>query len=739
MAVRKDFLTGEIIMSITYIESQKTFYLDGKGVTYAFAINSLGYPYHLYFGAPVTHDGLEHTRTVGRTSRLSSPAGMDKGSLSYEIHLPEYAFFGTGDFREPAIVVENSTGDRISDLLYESHEILDCKPPICGMPSMRGGETLVLHLKDGVSNVAVDLYYTVYDDCSVIARRAVIKNQGDKCCKLHRAYSFSMGLFGQDYNITTLYGGWACERNMETIPMHHGVVSIDSKRCSSSDALSPFLGIFPPTTSEHMGDAYGVTLIYSSSYALKVEGVVSGDSVITGGINDFNFEWKLGAGECFETPEAVISYSNEGIGGMSRAFHDAFRRYLINPRYVTKRRPIVLNNWEATYMDFDIPKLKAIVDSVEGTGIDTFVLDDGWFRVRNDEFCSIGDWRVNEDKLEGGLKAIVDHVHSKGMKFGLWFEPEMVSEDSDLFRAHPDYAIGMPWRSRCYTRHQFVLDITREDVRDYIVNTVNTIIRQHGVDYVKWDCNRHITDVYSVGRDADRQAEFAHRYALGLYDLCERIVNANPDVFFEGCSSGGARFDGGMLYYFPQIWTSDNSDAEDRTRIQYSTSLIYPLSSMSCHVSAVPNHQTGRITSMTTRGNIAHLGATGYELDTTKLGDEDMEAVRKQVEEYRQMEELVLEGDLYRIDDPFCGNFFTEMVVSKDKRKAVLCTYKRRAEANAEIKRIRFYGLDKNVTYRIEEKGIVASGATLMNAGMVTGFQREDHTSRIYHINAIEE
>ena len=724
-------------MSVTFIESQNTFYLDGKDVTYAIWINDVGYPCHMYFGAKITHDGLKHTRAGGRASRTATPPGVDKVKYSYQYYLPEYAFFGTGDFREPAVIVENSTGDRICDLLYDSYEILPTKPAINGMPSMRGGETLVLHLKDKISNIGADLYYTVYDDCSVIARRAVIKNSGENTCKLYRAYSFSMGLPGNDYNITTLHGGWACERNMETIPMHHGVVSIDSKRCSSSDTLNPFMAITSPVTSEHLGEAYGVNLIYSSSFVLKAEGVVSGDTVIMGGINDFNFTWKLEAGESFETPEAVIAYSNEGIGGMSRAFHDAYRNHLINPRFVNKSRPIVINNWEATELAFTEEKLRAIVDSVEGTGIDTFVLDDGWFRVRDDEFCSLGDWKVNGNKLKGGLKPLVDYVHSKGMKFGLWFEPEMVSEDSDIFRAHPDYAIGVPQRERCYTRHQFVFDITRDDVRDYIANTINGVIRENRVDYVKWDCNRHITDIYSVGREADRQSEFAHRYALGLYDLCERIINANPDIFFEGCSSGGARFDAGMLYYFSQIWTSDNTDAEARTKIQYGTSMAYPLSAMSCHVSAVPNQQNHRTTPMKTRADIAHLGATGYELDTTEFSDEERQTLKEQIEDYKKMEHLVLNGDLYRIDNPFDSNFFTEMIVSKDKSEALVCIYRRHTNANPDIKRVRLYGLDKSKTYNIVEREVVASGATLMNAGIAINFKNEDFTTVVYHIRQL--
>ncbi len=725
-------------MSITFDKEFQIFYLDGKDTTYAFFINEAGYPCHLHYGARVAHDDLRYAWTAkGRASCLATPSGVNVGKHCFVRYSPEITFFGTGDYREPTVQVQNIEGDRLCDLRYDSHEILAKKPAISGMPSLRGGETLVLHLKDGVTGFGADLYYTVYDDAAVIARRIVYRNNGKNPCKLLRAYSFAMGMPGQNYDIMRLQGSWAAERQVEWSNLCHGVTSIDSKRTSSSATLNPFLGIVEKGCTETHGQAYGFNLIYSSSFVLKAEGYESGDTVITGGINDLDFSWKLVPGEHFETPEVVIAYSREGLGGMSRAFHDAFRTYLIPQRFVYTPRPIVINNWEATYFDFDTDKLKAIVDAVAGTGIDTFVLDDGWFGARSNDKAGLGDWVVNTEKLQGGLGAIIDHVHSKGMKFGLWFEPEMVNEDSDLFRAHPDYAIGVPNRGRCYSRTQFMLDLTRADVRDYIVESVNKVLHENEIDYVKWDYNRNVTESYSFGRDAEQQTEFAHRYVLGFYDLCERIVAANPNVFFEGCSSGGARFDGGVLAYFPQIWTSDDSDAEERTRIQYGTSMVYPLSTMSCHVSEVPNHQVGRITPLKTRSNIAHLGATGYELDTSRYTDEDRQVVCEQVVEYKQYEDLILGGDLYRIDSPFEGNYFSEIVVAKDKSEAMLTVYRRLAAPNPEAYRITLQGLDPNKTYHMtgDRMDITAKGMTLCHLGIPIPLRSAgDFLCEVYHL-----
>ncbi|MBE6750449.1 MAG: alpha-galactosidase [Ruminococcaceae bacterium] len=718
-------------MSIKFNQNTQTFYLEGKNISYVFRINEVGFAEHLYFGKTIGEDEISYLRCFGGRSCVPTVPGKD--GFFYSHYAPEISFFGTGDYREPTVCVTNDLGDRLCELLYESYEIVPEKPAIKGMPSLKGGETLVLHLLDKITGFGADLYYTVYDDCPVIARRIVYKNNSKKTIRLDRAYSFALSIPKSDFVCLTLEGAWGCERHIQKAPMHKGVVSIDSKRTSSSAVLNPFMALLSPDATEESGEAIGVNLVYSSSFVLKAEGSPDGKTLLLGGINDFDFSWELGAGEEFATPEAVIAYSDNGIGQMSRAFHDAYRKYLINPNFVNKERPIVINNWEGTYFDFDNDKLKSIAKAVEGTGIDTFVLDDGWFGKRNDDSSGLGDWVVNTRKLEGGLKTIIDYVHSLGMKFGLWFEPEMVNEDSDLFRAHPDYAIGVPNRARCYTRHQYMLDLTRQEVRDYIVEAINKVLKENEIDYVKWDYNRNVTESFSLGLSASSQKEFAHRYVLGVYDICERIVGANPHIFFEGCSSGGARFDPAMLYYFPQIWTSDDSDAEERTKIQYGTSMVYPLSTMSCHVSIVPNHQTHRVTDVKTRADIAHLGATGYELDTSDFGDEQRLETKAQVEEFRAMQNLVLSGDLYRIENPFESNFFGFMVVSKDKTRADLTLYRRLTGANNRIKLVFPKGLDETKKYYIPEMDKTLCGSTIMNAGLVPEFELGDFKTVKYH------
>lgn len=722
---------------ITFDTSTNIFYLDGKGITYAFAVNEIGYLEHLYYGKRISHDMLLYTRTSGGISTPATVPGLDNTPLpvSYSFFGSEIAFHGTGDYREPCVQVENDTGDRLSDLLFESFEILPEKPKIKGMPSCSGGETLVVHLKDRVSSFGADLYYTVYDDSAVVARRIVYKNSSDRPITLHRAYSFTLTLPECGYDVLTLRGAWAAERHIQKTPMHYGVVSIDSKRTTSSATLNPFMALLTPGAGESVGEVWGASLVYSSSFVLKCEGTNDGQTLLTGGINDFDFKWTLEGGEELATPEVMLCYSDEGLGGMSRSYHDCIREHLMNNRFAKQSRPIVINNWEATYFSFNNEKLMAIADAAAGTGIDTFVLDDGWFGKRESDNSGLGDWVVNEEKLKGGLDTIINHINSLGMRFGLWFEPEMVSEDSELYRAHPDYAIGAPMRPHCYSRHQFMLDLTREDVRDYIVNSVNSILQKHHIEYVKWDYNRNVTESYSALLPKEKQMEFAHRYALGLYDLCERIVEANPGVFFEGCAGGGARFDPAMLYYFPQFWTSDDTDANERTMIQYGTSMVYPLSAMSCHVSVVPNHQTKRVTPMKTRADIAHLGATGYELDVSVFTDEEKAETRAQVEEYRAMESLVLEGDLYRTENPFDSNYFGFMLVSKDKSRGELTVYRRLGGVLYvnPVKRFKAPGLAPDKKYLVKELGLVLGGDTLANVGLAPFFPEGDFHTLKFH------
>lgn len=724
-------------MSIIFDEKTKIFYLNGKNTTYAFCINKQNYAEHLYYGKKIGLDDITYTYSYGMNSTPATPPGKDN-TVGYNHFCTELSFFGTGDYREPAVQVQNEQGDRLCELLYNGYDILPEKPPINGMPSLTGGETLVLHLKDSITDFAADLYYTVYDDADVIARRAVYINGSKDSVTLRRAYSFSFSLPTGEYDMLSLYGGWARERQPERVPLHHGVTSVDSKRTTSSAVLNPFIAVMSPDATETAGNVYGFSLVYSSSFVLKSEVTNTGEILVTGGVNDFDFSWALHAGESFETPEVVIAFSGSGLGDMSRAYHDAYRSHLINPRFVRARRPLLINNWEATYFNFDNQKLMAIVDAVENTGIDTFVLDDGWFGKRDNDFSGLGDWFVNTEKLKGGLKTIIDYVHKKGMKFGLWFEPEMINEDSELYRAHPDYAVKAPGRKPCLSRHQLMLDLTRADVRDYIVNSVNKVLSENDIDYVKWDYNRNITESFSLGLPADRQCEFAHRYALGLYDICERIVNGNPDIFFEGCAGGGARFDPAMLYYFPQIWTSDDTDAEERTFIQYGTSFVYPVSAMSCHVSVCPNHQTGRTTPFDTRAAIAHLGATGYELDASAFTEDEKQAVKNQIADYEKISDLVLNGDLYRLDDPAKSNYFGMMMVSKDKTRAVLVSYRRMGRPNNYAKRVTATGLDGAKKYAVTGIEQPLCGDTLMNVGIPIGYPQGDFGCRVLYFNEVK-
>ena len=503
-----------------------------------------------------------------------------------------------------------------------------------------------------------------------------------------------------------------------------------------TDALRK-AGRLRKNTDENQGEAFGFNLVYSGDFAFKANVDQNEELRVVGGLNDYDFSWEVRVGETFTTPEAVCVYSSAGLGEMSRAFHDLYRNYLINPRFVNKPRPIVINNWEATYFDFNTEKLCAIIDAVTGTGIDTFVLDDGWFGNRNSDTCALGDWFVNLEKLPQGLTPIIEHAHKKGMKFGLWFEPEMINEKSELYRAHPDWAIHARDLAPCVGRDQLVLDFTRDEVCQYVIDVISKILRENQIEYVKWDMNRPLTDNYSawLGENAK---ETHHRYVLGLYKVCEALINGFPEVFFEGCASGGCRFDPAMLYYFPQIWTSDDSDAYMRTRIQYGTSVCYPLSSQSCHVSVCPNHQCGRVTPFSARSDIAHLGATGYELDTSKLSKEELEQVKEQIKTYKKMEDLVLHGDLYRLNNPFEEDLFAEMLVSKDKTRAHITLMNALHIPNGRALRIYPKGLQEDANYYIPELNITKSGATLMGVGILVGTPWGDFQTVTYTLEQVK-
>lgn len=719
-------------MAIFFNEETKMFYLEGKNISYIFGINFTGFPEHYYFGTRIGRDELGYTyeANIGDSAEAAIPGQVHAGGKSYNVYRSEFSMYGNGEFRECSFQMLFANGSRLNEFLYETHEILAKKPAIPGMPSLRGGQTLKLTLKDKNSEMRVHLFYTAYDDADVVCRHMEVENRTGEAVKLLRAYSFAIDVYGAEHDLLTLENAWAREERPERTPLAHGTFCIDEKSASSTRRHAPAFALLDKDTTEHSGNALGVNLVYSSSFALKAQVSTKGYTRLTGGINDFDFAWVLGAGQTFATPESVLAYSDEGIGGMSRAYHDAYRKYLINPRFANVPRPVVINSWEAVYFDPSPARLLPIIDAVRGTGIDTFVLDDGWFGARRNDRAGLGDWVVSPDVYPEGLTPVIDYVHEAGFKFGIWFEPEMVNPDSDLYRAHPDWAISVPGAEPCVSRRQLVLDITRADVRDYIVEAVSKILRENEIDYVKWDFNRAVTENFSRALPAEKQQEMHHRYALGLYDLCERLVNGFPNVFFEGCAGGGGRFDPAILYYFPQIWASDDTDAYMRTQIQHGTSIFYPLSAISCHTSICPNHQTSRTTPFKTRADIAHLGATGYELDTTKITPEELEEVKTQVADYHEMEELVLHGDLYRLESTFDSNYFAMQLVSKDKKSSHITAMRALCRPNDEHKRIFPRGLDEKAVYEVVNKEydlcLRLSGAAIMRVGLVLPLKTAD-------------
>ena len=716
-------------MPIAFDEKNKIFYLHSKACTYAFGINEMGIPEHIYFGGRTERTlSMGGYSEVGRCHPIRRKPGPGRGYdlclVPQELHTP----YG-GDFYEPSLVVEYANGNRRSDFRYVGHDIFEEKPALPGLPSVREGQTLALYLE--AKGVRLTLFYTVSDKASAIVRSMRVENKGAESVRLNRVFSFAFSLPKASWQAAYPAGYGKAETHWHQADLARGTFTLDSKRGVSSAAVNPSLALGLPNTDENSGVAYGINLVYSGSWALKAETIPTGLLRLTGGINDFDFSWLLESGESFSTPEAVLAFSDEGYSGLSRQFHDLYRESLIPKAFVKKPRPVVINHWEDTEFDFTGEQLRSIISKMEHTGVDTFVLDDGWFGKRDDDTSGLGDWFINEEKLGGSLKDLIDFTHSKGMKFGLWIEPEMISRDSDLYRAHPDWAVQTPDEEALEGRHQLVLDLTRQEVREYIAERINGIIRTHEIDYVKWDYNRDITEGYSLALLPHRQKEFMHRQMLGTYDLCHQIVEGNPNILFEGCASGGSRYDAGMLYYFPQVWVSDMTDAPARAKIQYGASLCYPLSSMSCHVTTSPNRGASYYVTMQARADIAQLGATGYEFDTAKLAPEELRQIADQVAAYHRDEKLVLEGDLYRLTAPTEGsNLFAVMQVSKDKQTAKL-TAMRFADQPAD--NLYPKGLDTEKTYHVPELRQTQTGKIWMEFGIAPTFPAGDHQTVTYH------
>ncbi len=732
-------------MPIFFNEKTKTFRLDAKDSSYAFRIDTHGYLRHLYFGAHISDTelvGLDYI--VPHISFHVCPAENTGEYVSLDLVQLEYPCFGRGDFRGTALTLRrNDTGTSDVDIKYVSHKIYQGKPMPKGLPASYAendeAETLEVTCLDEVSGTEVLLYYTAFKNYSAIARRAVIKNVGNGVLELQQALSAAVDfLDAENYDVIHLWGDWAKERTVERIPIIHGTQSISSARGTSSHAHNPFLALCEHDATETSGNAYGFSLVYSGNFVASAEMDQDCNGRVLIGINPKGFRWILNKGQSFETPEAICVYSSNGIGEMSRTYHKLYANNLVRGKWKNERRPILINNWEATYFNFDEEKIYEIAKEASKLGVEMLVLDDGWFGKRNDDSCGLGDWFVNENKLHGGLEKLVSRIHKLGMKFGIWFEPEMISRDSDLYRAHPDWTLQIADRSISVGRNQYVLDMSRQDVQDYLFNCFKNVLSQGGIDYVKWDFNRNFGEVGSALSDSEHQGEVAHRYYLGLYALLERLHNAYPDLLLEGCSGGGGRFDAGWLYYAPQIWTSDNSDAIERLAIQYGTSFCYPPSSMGAHVSAVPNHQVHRTTPLQTRGNVAAMGTFGYELDLRTLSDEEKEIVKLQCQEYRLDYDTTHNGDFYRLISPLDGKECAWEFVSANKSKVILTYVLIRAKIEG-VKFVKLQGLDANKVYVCKETGEMYHGDTLMNVGFcVAKHLGADFISTKLHFNEVK-
>ncbi len=731
-------------MGIIFDKSQESFILQTKNSTYIMKVLQGKYLSHVYWGSKIEDPIVDFIVNSVERASFSAVSGED-GTLSLDSCLCEYPSYGNTDLRNPAYQLQLENGSRITDLAFDSYDIVTGKPKLKGLPAVYAeadseAETLLITLVDRLIHVKVILSYTVMNDYDAIIRSVQFVNEGSGKKKLLRALSMGIDFNHYDFDLLSLSGSWARERHMVRRPLVSGTQSIESRRGASGHSENPFFALLSKDATETYGEAYGFSLVYSGNFLASAEVDQYKTTRVVMGVNPFDFKWLLEEGETFQTPEVVMVYSGNGIGEMSRTYHRLYQNRLARGIYRNAERPVLINNWEATYFDFNEDKLKEIAKQAAELGIELMVLDDGWFGKRNSDNCSLGDWYVDSKKLPNGLNSLANAINQYGMGFGLWFEPEMISPDSDLYRMHPDWCLHVPDRHRSLGRKQLILDYTRQDVQDTIIQMISDILTNANIIYVKWDMNRNMSEIGSAMLPKERQMETAHRYILGLYRVMDTITSRFPKVLFESCSGGGGRFDPGILYYMPQNWTSDDTDAIERLKIQYGTSLVYPSSVMTAHVSAVPNHQTGRSTSLEFRGNVAMAANFGYELDVTKMTEEEKLEVKQQIKVYKEMRTLIQYGDFYRLLNPFEGNYTAWMYVSPDKKDAAVFLYKVLTIPNDGLFHFRLAGLNPDYQYRIKEEGVQVSGAQLMNYGlnMPNQLRWGDFQSHLFRLKVIE-
>lgn len=708
--------------SIIYNQDNNTFILNSNNTSYILKVLDSGHLAHLYWGRRLRSTNLDYViRSRNWGSFLANTD--NKENFMLEAIPQEYPGYGATDLRSPAVQLQFSDGTSATDFRYVSHKIYEGKNKLEGLPATytendEEATTLEIVLKDTLKPVEIVLTYSVFKDFDAITRNVKVRNLGQEDVKILRVLSANVDFNDDDFDMIQLSGSWARERHFVRQPLRSGSQSIESRRGASSHAQNPFMALARKDTTETKGDIYGFSFVYSGNFLANVEVDMFYNSRAQIGINPFDFSWLLKENEEFQSPEAVLVYSPNGVTGMSHIYHNLYGKRLARGEHRDKIRPILINNWEATYFDFNETSIKNIAKEASNLGMELFVLDDGWFGKRNNDDCSLGDWFVNEDKIKGGLGKLSKEINDMGLQFGLWFEPEMVCPVSELYEKHPDWCIHIPGRTRSEARMQLILDLSRDDVCDYIIETLSKVLSSASISYVKWDMNRNMTEIGSAKLPPERQRELPHRYMLGLYRIMEELTTAFPHILFESCSGGGGRFDPGMLHYMPQTWTSDNTDAIERLKIQYGTSLVYPNVSMGCHVSAIPNHQVHRMTPLNTRGVVAMSGNFGYELDITKLSDEEKEMIKEQIKNYKEIRETIQFGDYYRLSSPFESNDVAWMFVSKDKKEVVVSFVRQSALPHPKFESLKLVGLEEDASYEVVGEDAVFGGDELMYVGL---------------------
>lgn len=728
-----------------YFDSEKSFFhIQGHSMSYIIQLRQGQLLHHAYWGKRLrkVSPALEDKAPFRRASIIENKY-PDDPKYTYEYYHYEFPSYGTSDFRIPAVEIEDcSSGNSITDFRYEGYHIYQGKKAIPGLPSTHGREedvtTLEIQLVDRTLSLRAVLYYHLFENLDIITRHVDIKNEGSGNVRLNTIMSSSVDFTDGNFTMLSMHGTALREREPSFQQLKPGIVSVDSTRGISSHQSSPNVLFLREGADEDKGEVYSMSFVYSGNFTIRAEMDCYGSSRIQVGIQPFQFSWLLEPGEAFYAPEVVLGYSDQGVGDVSRKLHTLVNDHLLRGQWAHKPRPVLINTWEACYFNFDSQKVLSIAKKAKEARMELLVLDDGWFGKRNAANCSLGDWVCNTEKLKGGLKPLVDSINAMGLKFGIWFEPEMISPDSDLYRQHPDWCIHVEGRRRTQWRNQLVLDFSNPEVCEYIYNSLDKVLQSANIEYIKWDHNRRLTELGSSYLPKERQKEVAHRYMLGVYNVLERITSKYDYILFENCASGGARYDYGMYAYFHQGWLSDNTDPVCRLSLQHTSSVFFPQRVITAHVSKSPNEQTGRVTPLSFRGDVAFMFNFGYELDLTALSRDEIRDVAKQSAEYKDLKDIVQNGEFYRLGSSLESEYvYGWQVVSG--RKSVACYYKPYCKSEEAYLRIRFKGLDPSGDYKVNNSKEVYGGDLLMQQGLPIDWKNGDYFSQMFILEKVSE